>query len=56
MCLSLSLAWHLVPEQPTRVRGKQIRPDGTLRDHFNRHRGYLEAIDSADKLHVNIEA
>jgi len=28
--------WHLVPEQPTRVRGKQVRPDGTLRDDFNR--------------------
>ncbi len=26
--------WHLVPEQPTTVRGKQVRPDGTLRDDF----------------------
>ncbi|MEX2309006.1 MAG: type ISP restriction/modification enzyme [Pirellulales bacterium] len=46
--------WHLVPEQPTRVRGKQVRPDGTLRDHFNLHRGYWEAKDSADKLDVEI--
>ncbi len=46
--------WHLVPEQTTRVRGKQVRPDGTLRDDFNLHRGYWEAKDSADKLDVEI--
>ena len=42
--------WHLVPEQATRVPGKQVRPDGTLRDDFNLHRGYWEAKDSACKL------
>jgi hypothetical protein len=41
---------HLVPEQSSTVRGKSIRPDGTLRDSFNLHRGYWEAKDSADKL------
>ena len=46
--------WHLVPEQPTRVRGKQVRPDGTLRDDFNLHRGYWEAKDSGDKLDAEI--
>ncbi len=46
--------WHLVPEQTTRVRGKQVRPDGTLRDDFNLHRGYWKAKDSADKLDVEI--
>ena len=46
--------WHLVPEQSTRVRGKQIRPDGTLRDDFNIHRGYWEANDSGDKLDEEI--
>ncbi len=40
--------WHLVPEQPTTVRGKSICPDGTLRDSFNLHRGYWEAKDSGD--------
>lgn len=24
--------WHLVPELPVKVKGKQVRPDGTLRD------------------------
>jgi hypothetical protein len=46
--------WHLVPEQSSTVRGKSIRPDGTLRDSFNLHRGYWEAKDSADKLDVEI--
>ena len=26
--------WHLVPQLSTRIRGKQVRPDGTLRDEF----------------------
>ncbi len=26
--------WHLVPQLSTRIRGKQVRPDGTLRDDF----------------------
>lgn len=46
--------WHLIPEQTTRVRGKQVRPDGTLRDDFNLHRGYWEAKDTSDKLDVEI--
>ena len=46
--------WHFVPEQATRVRGKQVRPDGTLRDDFNLHRGYWEAKDTADKLDAEI--
>jgi hypothetical protein len=33
---------------------KQVRPDGTLRDDFNLHRGYWEAKDTADKLDVEI--
>lgn len=24
--------WHLVPQLPIKVKGKQVRPDGTLRD------------------------
>jgi hypothetical protein len=46
--------WHLVPEQSSRIRGKQVRPDGTLRDDFNLHRGYWEAKDTSDKLDVEI--
>jgi hypothetical protein len=42
--------WHLVPQLSTRIRGKQVRPDGTLRDEFNLHHGYWEAKDSSDKL------
>jgi len=48
-------AWHLVPEQAATVRGKQVRPDGTLRDEFNLHRGYWEAKDSGDRLDVEIK-
>jgi predicted helicase len=47
--------WHLVPQLPTKIRGKQVRPDGTLRDDFNLHRGYWEAKDSSDKLDVEIK-
>ena len=46
--------WHLIPQLATKIRGKQVRPDGTLRDHFNLHRGYWEAKDSSDKLDVEI--
>jgi hypothetical protein len=52
--------WHLkcLPLLPgegrgegdTRIRGKQVRPDGTLRDEYNLHHGYWEAKDTADKL------
>jgi hypothetical protein len=46
--------WHLVPQLSTRIRGKQVRPDGTLRDQFNLHHGYWDAKDSSDKLDVEI--
>ncbi len=46
--------WHLVPQLATKIRGKQVRPDGTLRDDFNLHRGYWEAKDSSDKLDAEI--
>jgi hypothetical protein len=39
--------WHLVPQLSTRTRGKQVRPDGTLRDQFNLHHGYWEGNDSS---------
>ncbi len=32
---SSKAGWHLVPEQTSRVRGKQVRPEGTLRDDSN---------------------
>jgi predicted helicase len=46
--------WHLVPQLATKIRGRQVRPDGTLRDDFNLHRGYWEAKDTADKLDAEI--
>jgi hypothetical protein len=46
--------WHLVPQLSTRIRGKQVRPDGTLRDEFNLHHGYWEAKDSSDRLDSDI--
>jgi len=46
--------WHLVPQLATKIRGRQVRPDGTLRDDFNLHRGYWEAKDSGDKLDAEI--
>jgi len=47
--------WHLVPQLATKIRGKQVRPDGTLRDDFNLHRGYWEAKDFAVTLYVTSE-
>ncbi|MEX0612338.1 MAG: hypothetical protein WD738_23510 [Pirellulales bacterium] len=46
--------WHLVPQLATRIRGKNVRPDGTLRDEYFLHHGYWEAKDSSDKLDVEI--
>jgi len=46
--------WHLVPQLATKIRGRQVRPDGTLRDDFNLHRGYWEAKGSGDKLDAEI--
>ncbi len=46
-----SANWVLIPEQ-TLANGK--RPDGTLRDSFNLPRGYWEAKDTKDDLHVEI--
>src|SRR4051812_33241437 len=46
--------WRLVPQISTRIRGKQVRPDGTLRDEFNLHHGYWEAKDSSAKLDEEI--
>ena len=43
--------WHLVPELTIKVKGKSVRPDGTLRDDEWRFpRGYWEAKDTADAL------
>jgi len=46
--------WHLVPQLSTKIKGKSVRPDGTLRDDFNLHRGYWEAKDSSDKIDAEI--
>jgi hypothetical protein len=47
--------WLLVPEQRTKVNGKTVIPDGTLRDSFNLHRGYWEAKDTQDDLNAEIK-
>jgi hypothetical protein len=38
--------WRLVPQLATKIRGKQVRPDGTLCEDFNLHGGYWEAKDT----------
>src|SRR5262249_60428023 len=43
--------WTLVPELTMKVKGRVIRPDGTLRDdEWQLPRGYWEAKDTADHL------
>jgi hypothetical protein len=43
--------WTLVPELSIKIRGRSIRPDGTLRDdEWPLPRGYWEAKDTADAL------
>src|SRR5437868_1699526 len=42
--------WTLIPKQTLKVRGKNIAPDGTLRDDANLRRGYWEAKDTHDDL------
>jgi hypothetical protein len=49
-----SHGWLLVPEEIVKVRGREVRPDGTLRDKYNLHRGYWEAKDTGDRLEVEI--
>lgn len=47
--------WNLVPELSLKVRGKSIRPDGTLRDdEWQLPRGFWEAKDTDDALDVEI--
>ena len=49
-----SRKWTLVEELPARHIGKRIRPDGTVRDHYQLPRGFWEAKDSADDLDTEI--
>ena len=47
--------WNLVPELTMKVKGRQIRPDGTLRDdEWKLPRGYWEAKDTDDDLDEEI--
>jgi hypothetical protein len=47
--------WNLVPELSLKVRGKTIRPDGTLRDdEWQLPRGFWEAKDTDDDLDAEI--
>lgn len=47
--------WVLIPEERTKVGGKTVVPDGTLRDLFNLHRGFWEAKDTSDDLSIEIQ-
>src|SRR5258707_10195309 len=46
--------WTLITEQTLKVGGKNIRPDGVMRDEFNLPRGYWEAKDTDDDLDAEI--
>jgi hypothetical protein len=46
--------WTLLPKLKLQVKGKNIYPDGTLRDLFNMRRGFWEAKDLGDDLDVEI--
>ncbi len=46
--------WTLLPKLKLQVKGKNIFPDGTLRDFFNLRRGFWEAKDTHDDLEVEI--
>ncbi|MBI5759372.1 MAG: N-6 DNA methylase, partial [Planctomycetales bacterium] len=46
--------WNLVPKLSVKSGGRNIIPDGTLRDEFNLRRGYWEAKDTHDDLTVEI--
>jgi hypothetical protein len=48
-------SWTLVPELSIKIRGRHIRPDGTLRDdEWQLPRGYWEAKDTADEFDAGI--
>jgi hypothetical protein len=46
--------WTLLPKLKLQVKGKNIYPDGTLRDFFNLRRGFWEAKDLGDDLDAEI--
>ncbi len=46
--------WTLIPELSLKLGGKQVRPDGTLRDEWHLPRGYWEAKDTDDDLDAEI--
>ncbi len=46
--------WMLIPELGSKVAGRTVRPDGTMRDTNSLPRGYWEAKDSADDLDAEI--
>ena len=53
--LAKTRKWTMVPKLGMKVVGKNIIPDGTIRDSFYLSRGYWEAKDTADDLDVEIE-
>jgi hypothetical protein len=49
-----SHGWTLLPKLKLQVKGKNLFPDGTLRDFFNLRRGFWEAKDLGDNLDAEI--
>ncbi len=48
------VGWTLIPQQLLEVKGRKIRPDGTLQDDYYMKRGFWEAKDSRDNLETEI--
>ena len=46
--------WKLVPEHSWRVKGRRIKPDGTIMDLYQIHHGHWEAKDTKDDLEKEI--
>jgi hypothetical protein len=46
--------WTLLPKLELQVKGKNIYPDGMLRDFFNLRSGFWEAKDTHDDRDVEI--
>ncbi len=47
--------WALIPQLTLKIDGKNVRPDGTLRDEWHLPRGYWEAKDTSDDLDAEIK-
>jgi len=51
---ALPRRWSLVPQEVLVVDGREVCPDATVRDEFQRRRGHWDARDSRDDLDAEI--